>query len=58
MFWYVGSFLLVIWLIQKFLLHKGGAIHMLLLAAAGCFVAQFVQYRRTKAYESDRRQNP
>jgi hypothetical protein len=55
MLWYVGSFFLVTWLIEKFLLHKGGFIHTLLLAAIGCFAVQFVQDRRTKAYESERR---
>jgi hypothetical protein len=55
MLWYVGSFFLVVWLIEKFLLHNGGFIHTLLLAAIGCFAVQFVQDRRTKAYESERR---
>jgi hypothetical protein len=55
MLWYVGLFFLVIWLIEKVLLHKGGFIHTLLLASIGCFAAQFVQDRRTRAYEAERR---
>lgn len=51
MLYYVGSFLLLIWLIEKFLLHKGGFIHTLLFAAIGCFVAQLVQRLRTREYE-------
>lgn len=51
MFWYIGSFFLLIWLIEKFLLHKGGFIHTLLLAAIGCFAVQFVQRLRTREYE-------
>jgi uncharacterized protein DUF5670 len=55
MLWYVGSFLLLIWLIEKFLLHKGGFIHTLLLAAIGCFAVQFVQRQRTREYEKSLR---
>lgn len=55
MFWYVGLFLLAVWVVEKFLLHKGGFVHTLLLAAIGCFVAQFVQDRRTKAYYAETR---
>ncbi|HKP35809.1 MAG TPA: DUF5670 family protein [Pyrinomonadaceae bacterium] len=55
MFWYVGSFLLALWVIEKFFLHKGGFVHTLLLAAIGCMVVQFVQDRRTKAYHDETR---
>jgi hypothetical protein len=58
MFWYVGLLLLAIWVFEKFILHKGGFVHALVLAAIGCFVAQIVQDRRTKAYQSERDQNP
>lgn len=57
MLWYVGSFFLVIWVIQKFILHKSGFIHTLLLAAIGCFAVQLVQDLRTRAYEAERRRN-
>ena len=58
MLWYPGLFFLALWIIEKFLLHKGGFIHTLLLAALGCFVTQFVQDRRTKAYLSETRRRP
>jgi Family of unknown function (DUF5670) len=58
MFWYIGLILLAIWVLEKFILHKGGFVHTLLLAAIGCFVTQFVQDRRTKAYQSERDQSP
>ena len=58
MLWYIGSFFLVVWTVEKFLLHKGGFIHTLLLAAIGCFGAQFVQRIRTREYERDRKQTP
>ena len=57
MFWYVGFFFLVVWLIEKFLLHKGGFIHTLLLAAIGCFAAQFIQDQRTRAYQREARRD-
>jgi hypothetical protein len=52
---YIGAFLLLVWVIEKFLLHKGGFIHMLLLAAIGCFGVQFVQRVRTREYEKSLR---
>ena len=50
MLWIVGSILIVIWLIEKFLLHKGGMVHVVLMIAISMFLIQFVQDRRTKAY--------
>ncbi len=54
MLWITGTLLLVIWLISKFLLHKGGMVHLLLFAAILFFVIQFAQDRRTKEYEQTR----
>jgi uncharacterized membrane protein YiaA len=51
MLWYIGLFFLSLWVIEKLLLHKGGFIHTLLLAAIGCFAVQFVQRQRTREYE-------
>lgn len=51
MLWIVGGCLTASWLVAKFLLHKGGMIHALLLVAASAFIIQFAQDRRTKAYE-------
>jgi hypothetical protein len=42
---------MVVWLALKFLLHKSGMVHVLLLVAIPCFVIQLVQDVRTKAYE-------
>jgi len=52
MLWLVGSGLLVIWLILKFILHKGGFVHLLLLCGFSILVVQIVAYRKTK-YEKD-----
>ncbi len=51
MLWIVGSLFVVIWSIEKFLLHKGGMVHVLLMIALSIFLIQFVQDRRTKEYE-------
>jgi len=50
MLWIVGAIMLVTWFVGKFLLHKGGLVHVFMLTAVACFVIQFVQNRRTKAY--------
>jgi hypothetical protein len=50
MLWIVGSILVVIWLVEKFLLHKGGMVHVILMIAVSIFLSQFVQDRRTKEY--------
>jgi hypothetical protein len=42
---------MALWLGCVLLLNKGGMIHTLLLVALASFVIQFVQDRRTKAYE-------
>ena len=51
MLWIAGSIAFVIWLILKFLLHKGGMVHVILMIAVSMFLIQFVQDRRTKAYQ-------
>jgi len=51
MLWIFGAILTAFWLVAKFLLHKGGMIHVLLMIAVASFIIQFVQDRRTKEYE-------
>jgi len=51
MLWYVGLFFLALWVVEKFLLHKGGFWHTMLLMAIGCFAVQFAQRHRTREYE-------
>jgi Flp pilus assembly protein TadB len=48
MLWVVGAGFLFVWFILKFLLHKGGFIHVLLLTAISLFVVQFAAYRKTR----------
>ncbi len=51
MLWIVGSLTALIWFVLKFLLHKSGMVHVVLMIAISMFLIQFVQDRRTKAYE-------
>jgi len=50
--WIAGSSLLVVWFILKFVFHKGGFIHVLLLCGISILVIQFVAYRKTR-YQRD-----
>jgi hypothetical protein len=51
MLWIAGSILVLIWLFAKFVMHKGGMIHVVVMIAISMFIIQFVQDRRTKEYE-------
>ena len=46
--WALSGILFIIWLVLKFLLHKGGFVHILLLGAISVFVVQFIAYRKTR----------
>ena len=50
MLWYTGSLLLLIWFVLKFVLHKGGSIHILLFLTLSFYLIQLAQDRRTKEY--------
>jgi len=55
MLYYIGSFFLIIWFVLKFVMHKGGAVHTLLLTGLGFIAAQFVQHLRTRQYAREQR---
>jgi len=46
--WIVGSGLLVVWFIVKFVFHKGGFVHIFLLAGISILVIQIVAHRKTR----------
>ena len=50
MLWITGTLLLIVWAAATFILHKGGMIHMVLMAAIAFYIIQFAQDRRTKEY--------
>ena len=54
MFWILGGLSLAAWFILKVLLHKGSGVHVILLFAVSCFVTQFIQDLRTRAYRAER----
>lgn len=55
MLYYIGSLFLIIWLVLKFGMHKGGFVHTLLLTGLGFMAVQFVQHLRTRQYEREQR---
>jgi hypothetical protein len=48
MLWAVSAGLFLVWFVLKFLLHKGGFVHILLLGASSLFVVQYTAYRKTR----------
>lgn len=46
--WTVGFGFLVAWFVLKFVFHKGGFVHTLLLAGISILVIQLVAYRKTR----------
>lgn len=46
--WVVSAVILIIWLVLKFVLHKGGYIHILLLLGISIFVVRLIAYRKTR----------
>jgi len=51
MLWLTGSLLLILWIVFKFLLHKSGMVHLLLMAAVILYVIQLAQDLRTREYK-------
>jgi hypothetical protein len=52
--WIFSGVLLVVWLILKFGLHKGGYVHILLLFSLTLAVIQFMTDRKTRYHTSGR----
>ena len=46
--WVITAVILFIWLVLKFVLHKGGYVHILLLLGISIFVVQLIAYRKTR----------
>ena len=43
--------MLILWFVLKFVLHKGGAIHILIFLTISFYLIQLAQDRRTKEYQ-------
>jgi hypothetical protein len=52
MLWWLATALLVAWSVLRFIAHKKGMVHLLLLSSIGLFVIQVMAYRKTK-YQRD-----
>ena len=52
MMWLIVGLLMAIWFFLKFVLHKGGFVHILLLTAISIFVVQVMAYRKTQYHVS------
>jgi hypothetical protein len=50
--WIAFTILMVLWLVLKFVLHKGGYIHMLLVAAISIAVVQLIAERKNRYHKS------
>jgi lysylphosphatidylglycerol synthetase-like protein (DUF2156 family) len=50
--WALGSTLLVVWFILKFILHKGGYVHIILIAALSIIVVQLLASRKARYHKS------
>jgi hypothetical protein len=52
MLWVLSGALFIVWVVMKFVMNRGGFIHILLLSAISIFVVQFMAYRKTKYQEN------
>jgi hypothetical protein len=50
--WVLSSLVLLIWFILKFLLHKGGYVHILLIASLSMYVVQILAARKTRYHKN------
>ena len=51
--WVVFSALMVAWFVLKFVLHKGGYVHILLIAAISIAGVQLITDRKTRYHKSN-----
>jgi len=49
--WFVSAALLILWVILRVFLHKGGFVHILLISAISVFVVQLMAYRKTRYHK-------
>lgn len=48
MMWVINAVVLTVWFVLKFVLHKGGYVHILLIVAITIFVVKVLAYRKTR----------
>jgi len=52
--WILSAGLAIVWFVLTFLLHKGGYVHIILIAAISIFVVQFTAYRKTQYHKQNK----
>jgi hypothetical protein len=50
--WIAFKILMVLWFILKFVLHKGGYVHMMLVAAISIAVVQLIAERKNRYHKT------
>ena len=50
--WIAFTILMVLWVVLKFLLHKGGYVHMLIVAAISIAVVQIIAERKVRYHKT------
>lgn len=50
--WIAFTILMVLWVILKFLLHKGGYVHMLIVGAIAIAVVQLIAERNARYHKT------
>lgn len=53
--WLVSGLILLVWIILKFALHKGGFVHILLITALSVAGVQFIADRKTRYHRPSAR---
>jgi hypothetical protein len=51
--WVASAIILTVWFVLKFVLHKGGYVHILLLLGISILVVQVVAYRKARYHRLD-----
>jgi len=46
--WVVSAIIVAVWFVLKFVLHKGGYVHIILLLGLSIFVVQVISDRNTR----------
>ena len=51
--WIISLVLAIVWLVLIFPLHKGGYVHIILIAAISIFVVKWTGYRHTQYHKAN-----
>ena len=50
--WLAFRLLMASWIVLKFVLHKGGYVHIILIAALSVLVVQIIAHRKTQYHKT------